>query len=119
MMFRTKEQYRSMSDYFLEYSYRCDLEDKDYYLKILKIDLTEDIAFIQEEIRKRKLKRLELYLKFSSELKVLDNLQAPQGYKEKLLRCKNKKDAASIVDDAKRIHSIDPFWEENWPEKYY
>lgn len=39
---------------------------------------------------------------------------APEGFQAMLLNCETKEQAKQVVEDVKRIHLLDPYWEENW-----
>jgi hypothetical protein len=116
-MHNSKKFYQRMSDHLLEHFYIGHLENKDYYLKHLGIDLTDDIQFIKSEIWRRKLSKLDSLSKYSNEIKEIEAMKAPGEFTNLFLKCKTKKDAKIIVEYVKYIHKLDPYWEENWFEE--
>ncbi len=113
-MFESEEYYLSLSDESLTTRYNFDSEMKETF-KVLGQDLSEDLAFMKREIRRRKLNRLHL-IQFSDEKAEIEKLNAPIDFILMLLDCKSKEGAIQVLNRVKYLKSIDPFWEENWFE---
>jgi hypothetical protein len=113
-MIEQEGYYRSLSDESLKARYNFDSEMQEKFKK-LGLNLTEDLAFMKKEIRKRKLQKIHL-VEFSDEIAEIEKTGAPRELISLLLDCQSKDAAEQIVNRVRYLHSLDPYWEENWFE---
>jgi len=112
-MFRTKSYYNSITEAALNEVQLFNLTNRVLFMK-LGVNLDEDIEYIKKEIRKRKLKRLKQLSDFREEMDEIISIRAPLEFQAMLLSCETKEQAKKVVGDIKRLHLLDPYWEENW-----
>lgn len=115
-MHNTERYYRNMTNDTLK-KYHIDYSTYEEHFKyILRIDIEDDLRFMKMEIRKRKLRKLNLRSRFESIFVEIDKMKAPEDLQELLIACKTDEDAEKVLGFIKRCHEVDQDWEEDWRE---
>lgn len=116
-MYNKEQDYLDMSDYALEELYMSYVREEKYHKYILKIDLKDDLKFMQKLIRKRKLNKIEIRFKFGPILDKIEKMSPPNELIELLVPCKTNENAIKVLNFIESCYKVDPNWEEDWLEK--